>query len=259
MHRCLQKADTMCLITLAWQSHPDYPLIVAANRDEFYGRPTLPARFWPEAPQLLAGRDLAAGGTWLGVTRQGRFAALTNYRDPAAPVGERSRGLLVSAFLQGEDSPMAYARQVAAVGEHYGGFNLLLGNREELVIVGNRGTSPQRLSPGIHGLSNHLLDTPWPKVEKAKAGLVQALSRPVPETLLALLADAGPAADASLPDTGVGLAMERMLSPLFIHTPQYGTRASTVLVLGRERLSFTEQTFDEKGAGELSRFAFALL
>jgi uncharacterized protein with NRDE domain len=249
----------MCLIALAWQVHPDYPLIVMANRDEFYGRATRPARFWPESPQVLAGRDLVAGGTWLGVTRQGRFAALTNYRDPAAPAGERSRGLLVSAFLQGQMTAADYAGVVAAEGGAFGGFNLLLGDGRELIIVSNRGMAPTRLAPGIHGLSNHLLDTPWPKVEKAKAGLQRALSDSAVGPLLALLADDCQADDARLPDTGVGLVMERMLSPLFIHSPQYGTRASTVLMQGHERACFHEQTFDERGAGELSRFAFDLV
>lgn len=248
----------MCLIALAWQAHPDYPLIVMANRDEFYRRPAMPARFWPEAPQMLAGRDLAAGGSWLGVTRLGRFAALTNYRDPAAPAGGRSRGLLVSAFLQGQMSAGDYADRVAAEGAHYGGFNLLLGDGRELMVVSNRDTAPRRLAPGIHGLSNHLLDTPWPKVEKAKAGLQGALPDVTAESLLALLADDRQADDAMLPDTGVGLAMERMLSPLFIHSSQYGTRASTVLMQGHERVHFLEQAFDERGAGELSRFSFEL-
>lgn len=248
----------MCLIALAWQAHPDYPLIVMANRDEFYRRPTAPARFWPEAPQMLAGRDLAAGGTWLGVTREGRFAALTNYRDPAAPLGERSRGLLVSTFLQGQMSAGDYAGSVAAEGDDFGGFSLLLGDGRELMVVSNRGMAPTHLAPGIHGLSNHLLDTPWPKVEKAKAGLQRALADVAAEPLLALLADDRWADDAMLPDTGVGLIMERMLSPLFIHSPQYGTRASTVLMQGHVRAQFLEQTFDEHGAIELSRFFFDL-
>ncbi len=251
----------MCLIALAWQSHADFPLVVMANRDEFHRRPALPARFWPEAPQMLAGRDLSAGGTWLGLTRQGRFAALTNYRDPAAAPGERSRGLLVSRFLQGRASAWEYAQQVAAEGGQYGGFNLLLATPQELVVLGNRGMAPRRLSAGIYGLSNHLLDTPWPKVEKARVGLRQALQAPVlvPEALLQLRADDAQAADTALPDTGVGLAMERLLSPLFIRSPQYGTRASSAVLLGHERACFVEQTFDEKGARELSRFAFDLL
>lgn len=246
----------MCLIALAWQVHADYPLLVAANRDEFHARPSAPARFWPETPALLAGRDLAAGGTWLGVTRTGRFAALTNYRDPQAPKGKKSRGLLVSDFLQAEADPLAYAEAVVAAGEQYGGFNLLLGTPRELVVVSNRGMPPRRLAPGVYGLSNHLLDTPWPKVAKARRALQAELAAPSAEGLLALLADAEPAADAELPDTGVGPAMERLLSPLFIQSPQYGTRASTALLLGRERIRFVEQAFAAAGPGERSDFEF---
>lgn len=246
----------MCLITLAWQAHPDYPLILAANRDEFYQRAAAPARFWEESPALLAGRDLSAGGTWLGVTRQGRMAALTNYREPGAVRGERSRGLLVSAFLQGDSEPMAYAQTVALEGGHYGGFNLLLGTPNEMVVVSNRGMAPRHLGAGVHSLSNHLLDTPWPKVEKASAGLKDRLADPTDEALLELLADHEIAPDEQLPDTGVGLPMERLLSPLFIRSPQYGTRVSTVLKVGRERIHFTEQTFNEGEPGERSHFSF---
>ncbi len=249
----------MCLIALAWQAHPEFPLIVAANRDEFYGRPALPARFWEDAPSVLAGRDLEAGGTWLGVTRQGRFAALTNYREPGAAKGMRSRGLLVSRFLEGHDTPHDHAQTVAAEGSEYSGFSLLLGTPDSLVAVSNRGLAPTRMAPGIHGLSNHLLDTPWPKVEKAKAGLAAALHAPVmEEALLGMLADAEPAAEPRLPDTGVGLAMERLLSPLFIRSSGYGTRVSTVLQLGA-RTRFLEQTFDQGEPGECSRFAFDLM
>ena len=248
----------MCLIVLAWQAHSDYPLILAANRDEFYRRAAAPARFWDEAPQVLAGRDLSAGGTWLGVTRGGRFAAVTNFREPGAPPGERSRGLLVSAFLQGDLTPLAYAQQVAASGAQYGGFNLLVGDPGELVAVSNRGTDPVRLEPGVHGLSNHLLDTPWPKVEKSRAALHRLLPAPREEALLGLLADREPAADDTLPDTGVGTEMERLLSPLFIHAPAYGTRASSVILLGHRRLRFVEQGFVDGEPGERSVFEFDL-
>lgn len=248
----------MCLIALAWQAHPDFPLIVAANRDEFYQRPAAPARFWEDAPAVLAGRDLAAGGTWMGVTRQGRFAALTNYREPGAPAGARSRGLLVSAFLAGRESPADYAARVAGEGGEYSGFSLLLGTPDSLVAVSNRGLVPTALAPGVHGLSNHLLDTPWPKVEKAKAGLTAALQASAPDdTLFHLLADAEPAPEPALPDTGVGRDMERLLSPLFIRSPNYGTRVSTVLRLGR-RTHFREQTFRQGEPGECSSFAFDL-
>jgi uncharacterized protein with NRDE domain len=247
----------MCLIVLAWQAHPDYPLVLAANRDEFYHRPARAARFWEEVPEVLAGRDLSAGGTWLGVTRRGRFAALTNFREPGAAAGARSRGLLVSAFLQGDMTPLAYAQEVADRSADYSGFNLLVGDAGMLVAVGNRGTPPTLLEPGVHGLSNHLLDTPWPKVERARAALAALLpSPPRHEELLALLADDRPAPDDALPDTGIGLAMERTLSPVFIRAPGYGTRASSVLLLGRERIAFAERVFVDGEPGGLSLFEF---
>jgi uncharacterized protein with NRDE domain len=246
----------MCLIVLAWQAHPEYPLVLAANRDEFHHRPARPARFWEEAPELLAGRDLSAGGTWLGVTRHGRFAALTNFREPGAAAGVRSRGLLVSAFLQGDMTPLAYAQEVADQAAHYSGFNLLVGDAGTLVAVGNRGTPPTLLEPGVHGLSNHLLDTPWPKVQRSRAALAALLPSPRRENLLALLADDRPAPDDALPDTGIGLPMERALSPVFIRAPGYGTRASSVLLLGRERIGFAEQVFVDGEPGELSLFEF---
>ncbi len=246
----------MCLIALAWQAHPEYPLIVAANRDEFHRRPAQAARFWPEAPALLAGRDLAAGGTWLGITRTGRFAALTNVREPGAPQGSRSRGLLVSGFLQGADSPQAYAAAVAADGAHYSGFNLLVGDAGSLWWVSNRAPAPMPVTPGVHALSNHLFNTPWPKVQRARDGLTAALAAPTPEALFALLADDRAAPDDELPDTGVGLAMERLLSPPFIRSGGYGTRCSSVLLAGRERIFFAEQTFTPDGEGERSAFGF---
>jgi len=246
----------MCLIALAWQAHPDYPLIVAANRDEFYRRPATPARFWEDSPSVLAGRDRLAGGTWMGVTRSGRFAALTNFREPGAVAGERSRGLLVSTYLEGAEDPLAYAGRVAAEGAAYSGFSLLLGTPDELIVVSNRGAAPQHVTAGVHALSNHQLDTPWPKVEKARHDLQRSLPAPSPEKLLALLTSQAVAADELLPDTGVGLPLERMLSPLFIRSPHYGTRVSTALMLGRERIHFAEQTFDEGEPGECSAFVF---
>lgn len=246
----------MCLIALAWQAHPDYPLIVAANRDEFHHRPAAAARFWPEAPAVLAGRDLAAGGTWLGITRRGRFAALTNVREPGAAQGSRSRGLLVSAFLQGGDSPQTYAAAVAADGAAYSGFNLLVGDADSLWWVSNRAPAPAPVVPGVHALSNHLFNTPWPKVQRARDGLAAALAVPSAERLFALLADDRAAPDDELPDTGVGLAMERLLSPPFIRSGGYGTRCSSVLLAGRERILFAEQTFTPDGAGERSDFGF---
>jgi uncharacterized protein with NRDE domain len=223
----------MCLILFAYRWHPHYPLVLAANRDEFYDRPTAPLAFWPENLALLAGRDLAAGGTWLGVNRQGRLAAITNYRDPAnfrpqAP----SRGPLVSDFLQSQEPAQTYLQRLQLQADDYNGFNLLLGDDEGLHYYSNQGGEPRVLSPGLYGLSNHLLNTPWPKVERGKRDLAAALSRTaelVPETLWPVLGDRTPAPDEALPATGVSLEWERALSPLFIATPGYGTRSSTLL------------------------------
>ncbi len=237
----------MCLILLAHEAHPRYRLVVAANRDEFYARPTAPAAWWPDAPEVLAGRDLRGGGTWMGVTRGGRFAAVTNFRDaaPAAPDAP-SRGHLVGAFLRGSDAPDAYLRALAARAGEYAGFNLLVGDGEELRYLGNRGGAERPLAPGVYGLSNALLDTPWPKVERGRAGLAAALAgggEVDPEALFRVLWDAEPAPDARLPETGVGLERERMLSSPFIRGPEYGTRASTVLLAGRDgRVRFVERT-----------------
>lgn len=238
----------MCLIAFAYRCHPRYRLIVAANRDEFYRRPTAPADFWPECPPLLAGRDLEQGGTWLGVTRDGRVAALTNYRDPAAQKADaRSRGGLVRDYLCGGLAPAEYLELARAAGGEYNGFNLLAGDGDGLWYWSNRGTAPAEVPPGVHGLSNHLLDTPWPKVVRAKAGMAACLRGPdeaLAERLFALLADGAAAPDAELPDTGVGLAWERTLSPIFIASPDYGTRSSTVVLAGYDgRVWLGERTW----------------
>jgi uncharacterized protein with NRDE domain len=238
----------MCLIFFAHRAHAGYPLVFAANRDEFHERPTAPADFWADAPQVLAGRDLRAGGTWMGVTRDGRWAALTNVRDPGAerPTGP-SRGYLVSDYLRSEVSAAAYLDEVAARMHEYSGFNLLVGDAEGVYYVGNRGGEPRVLPPGLYGLSNHLLDTPWPKVVRGKEALRVALERPtdaLSETLFEILARADPAPDPELPDTGVGREWERVLSSLFIVSPEYGTRASTVLLVDAAgSASFVERSF----------------
>lgn len=237
----------MCLILFAWDVHPAYRLVVAANRDEYYARPTAPAAFWPEAPGLLAGRDLAGGGSWFGITRQSRFAALTNYRDQASHRPEApSRGALVTGFLLGDQPPAAWLTAVARQGAAYNGFGLLCGDLRELWYQSNRGGPPAAVSPGIHGLSNHVLDTPWPKVVRGTAALGQVLQAPAvdPEALFALLADRTSAPDGQLPGTGVSLAWERLLSPLFIDAEGYGTRSSTVLLVGRDgEVFFAERSF----------------
>jgi uncharacterized protein with NRDE domain len=221
----------MCLIVFAWRPDHAQPLIVAANRDEFYARPSLPLAQWPEAPHVYAGRDLEAGGTWLGLGANGRFAALTNIRDPHRPPGRKSRGELVAGFLTGDVSIDDYLTDVVARSPEYGGFNLLVGNKNELWHFNARATEAVMLPPGIYGLSNAGLDTPWPKLLRAKAALSEVLDDPQPQALLALLSDAQTAPFAELPDTGVGLATETLLSSVFIASQSYGTRASTALIV----------------------------
>lgn len=238
----------MCLILFAHQASPGHALVLAANRDEFFARPTGPADYWADAPQVLAGRDLEKGGTWMGVTRDGRWAAVTNYRDGArAESGSRSRGELVARYLIGEASAASYAAAVARAGAQYHGFNLLVGDAHGVHYVSNRGGQPQALEPGIYGLSNHLLDTPWPKVERGKGELVTLLKRnPVDPAgpLLALLADRRPAPENDLPETGVSRDWERLLSSVFIRAPGYGTRASSVLLIERGgEASLCERSF----------------
>jgi uncharacterized protein with NRDE domain len=221
----------MCLIVFAWRPDHAQPLIVAANRDEFYARPSLPLAQWPEAPHVHAGRDLEAGGTWLGVGANGRFAALTNIRDPHQPPARKSRGELVARFLTGDMSIDDYLADVVGRSLEYAGFNLLVGNANELWHFNARKTEAVMLPPGVYGLSNAGLDTPWPKLLKARAALEEVLDDPQPQALLALLNDPQTAPFADLPDTGVGLATETLLSSVFIASPTYGTRASTALIV----------------------------
>jgi uncharacterized protein with NRDE domain len=239
----------MCLILLAFESHPEYRLILAGNRDEFFTRPTAPADFWEDGPDLLAGTDLKEGGTWLGVTRNGRIAVITNFRDPQSErQNAPSRGALVSRFLRGSASLDGYLEILKKEGAAYNGFNLIFGDIGRLCLFSNRHDFPQFIATGIHGLSNHLLDTPWPKVVRGKEALRQLVSEGEiiqPEALFAILADRTIAPDRLLPDTGVGIDLERFLSPLFISTPTYGTRSSTIILVDREnRITFIERTFN---------------
>ncbi|AUI68587.1 NRDE family protein [Beggiatoa leptomitoformis] len=242
----------MCLILFAYNTHPLYPLIVAANRDEFHARPTAPAHFWESSPQLLAGRDLQSGGTWVGITQQGRFAAVTNYREPQqTPINPKfSRGALVSNYLHSQQSTPTYLQICQQQSADYQGFNLIAGNiQQDLYYYSNRQTSPQKLMAGIYGLSNQFLDTPWVKVQKGKAHLQSLMHHDFQLTeLLALLSDKTLAEDAQLPQTGVSLAWERLLSPLFITSPDYGTRSSTVLRVNTNgAVEFCEQRFNPMG------------
>ena len=235
----------MCLILIAYGAHPEFPLVIAANRDEYYQRPTAQASYWTDHQHILAGRDLECLGTWLGVTRAGRFAALTNFRDPRERKTDApSRGHLVSDFLLSDLDPRAYLEDIKPSASRYNGFNLLAGDSKGIFCFSSRNASVQALSPGIHGLSNHLLDTPWPKVVRGKQRLQQVLERePDANALLDLLLDQEPAAASELPDTGIGIDLERVLSPALIVTPQYGTRASTAVLYGSDdSVSFTERT-----------------
>ena len=251
----------MCLIVFAYNIHPSYHLILAANRDEFYERPSSPADFWEDAPQILAGKDLKEGGTWLGITREGKFAAITNYRNPATfKINAQSRGKLVSRYISGTQNANNYLEKISWQADEYNGFNLILGDRNNLFAFSNRGEK-QKLNAGIYGLSNHLLDTPWPKVCKAKKELQRALNEKgaaLEDTLFALLSDRRVAPDDKLPATGVGREWERLLSPIFIKSPNYGTRSSTILLIGKnKRVKFVEKVFDEKSELWLtSRFSF---
>ena len=239
----------MCLILFAYESHPKYRLVVAANRDEFYSRPTSPAGFWQDNPQILAGRDLKEGGTWMGITTRGRFAALTNYRDPSrnkktAP----SRGHLVHKFLDNTMTPSAYIDQIPDAGREYNGFNLLIGEHDSLYYYSNREQILRPVSPGIHGLSNALLDDPWPKVIKGKQELESALHNGVKtEQLFAILAAQEKVEDQDLPHTGVSLEMERGLAPAFVTMSGYGTKTSTVILIDYSgQVCFWERSFTEE-------------
>lgn len=248
----------MCLILFGLDSHPDYSLVLLANRDEFLTRPTLPAGYWKGGSGILGGRDLVAGGTWLGVTRQGRFAAVTNVREPSSyDPGARSRGELVAGFLEGSDSPEEYLERSG--GDTYNGYNLLVGDGTSLWYGSNRGPECQQVPNGLHGLSNARMDTPWPKVTRGKARLADATSRldpqvPDPEPLFLLMADSEMADPKDLPDTGVGVQKERALSPAFIRTEGYGTRSTTVVLFSREgTCHFVERTFPVHAASPETR------
>ena len=244
----------MCLILFALDAHPAYPLIVAANRDEAYARPTSPAAFWNDHPRIYAGRDLEQRGTWLGIARDGRFAALTNYRQGTrSATAERSRGELTRDFLAGEESAATYLRGVETRAAAYNGFSLIIGDPGGMWFFSNRGEVAQKIAPGVHGLSNHLLDEPWPKVRRGIAELNTLLAADE-STLVArlfeLLADRAPAPEEFLPATGVTRERERALSASFIAGETYGTRASTVLLIASDgQVLVRERSF---GAGGVS-------
>jgi len=245
----------MCLIVFANNVHPKYKLIFAANRDEFYNRPSEQAEFWKEYPDLLAGKDLQAGGTWLGITKQGKFAAITNFRDLKNHANDApSRGQLTLDFLINDDSPGEYYNKLKPALNDFNGFNLLLGNVDELFYLSNKTKELQKLQTGIHGISNAILNTPWPKVERSKRHLESLIQQEDINAweVIAILKDTSIAKDEELPDTGAGLDLERMLSPVFIKSEKYGTRCSSVVMVDKENnVKFVEKFFFD-GIGHFS-------
>ena len=241
----------MCLVLVAWRGSENYPCVIAANRDELYTRPTAPAQWWDGEPQILAGRDLEAGGTWLGITRTGRFAALTNYRAPEQRRPDApSRGALVTAFLKSGAGIAETLDHLCGVAAAYNGFNLIFSDGERLAVFESTVGRGRELKPGIYGLSNHLLDTPWPKVQNAKSRLSEALTD-LKDTgaALALLRDDEQAPDERLPRTGLSLPWERMVSSAFVRAGDYGTRCSTLVRIDQSRRAcFDEWTWDSTGA-----------
>lgn len=227
----------MCVIYFAFGQRADQPLILIANRDEFYERPTAAAVWWDAEPNIFAGRDLVSGGTWLGITNGGRFAAVTNYRDPNAPIGQRSRGLLVSDFLRSDKTASEYLVEVSQIADEYSGFNLFAGeidgHRQEICYFSNHENIVRKLDHGVYGLSNHLLDSPWPKVSRGMRRFRSLIEdrNTSSNNYFDLLADQTLAEDNELPDTGIGYEKEKVLSAIFIKTPNYGTRCSTVLTI----------------------------
>ena len=238
----------MCLILFSYKMHPDYRMILAANRDEFYNRPTASLGYWPDHPDVLAGRDLKGNGTWLGVTTSGRIAAVTNYRNPAALIENApSRGILIRDYLIGNSPPQQYLKAVSNVGSTYNGFNLIAGDTSGLFYFSNQAARVQELKPGLYGISNHLLDTAWPKIQKGKDLLEDQLNgreKMDIEKIWKVLGDRTQPSDEELPDTGVGLEWERILAPLFISSPDYGTRSSSIVLMEYSgHITFMERTF----------------
>lgn len=254
----------MCLIFLSLNQHPAYKLIIAANRDEFYGRKTAPADFWKDQPEIIGGRDLEANGTWMAMNKNGRISLVTNYRDPAninpnAP----SRGQLASNYLMNEETPSEYLGYLQSNAKQYNGFNLLVGSADELWYLSNYKEGIQKLETGIHGLSNHLLDTPWPKVQRGKIKFKEViLSEKIdPSTLFEFLYDEQRAPDNQLPSTGVGLDRERALSSMFIKTQGYGTQCSTVVLVDNKNcVSYSERIYNvETFEHKTQSFSFEII
>lgn len=238
----------MCLIFLSLNAHPTYKLIVAANRDEFYNRKTQAAEFWKDHPEILGGRDLEASGTWMAMTKSGKISMLTNYRDPQnIDPNAPSRGKLVSDYLIENSSPDRYLHAIANNGKRYNGYNLIVGTSQELWYLSNYREGVSKISDGLHGLSNHLLDSPWPKVLRGNLKFKNTLTQSAitPEAFFEILYDEQLAPDEQLPQTGLPLDRERALSSMFIKTPNYGSRCSTVVLVDHnDHVIFSERIYD---------------
>ncbi|MGM8211416.1 NRDE family protein [Virgibacillus sp. W0430] len=251
----------MCLIHFQLHAHSNYKLILVANRDEFYDRPTAKAHFWTDFPNLLAGRDLQRMGTWLGITKAGRFAAITNYRDAMQMDSPRSRGEIVANYLKTDYTPVDYIEKLRYNRAQYSGFNLLVGTADSLYYYSNIENKMSFIRPGTHGLSNHLLNTPWPKVVKGKEKL-KAYTTPKrvisqPKELFETISDTTEARDDDLPCTGVGQSLERKLSPQFIRMSNYGTRAMTILLVDKnDHVCFIEKTFTHGTLTDERKYTF---
>lgn len=252
----------MCLLVFSYKQHPEYNFILAANRDEEYQRPTRPAQFWDTHPHILAGKDEKAGGTWMGITKTGAFAALTNYRDPTLEKKDApSRGHLVLEYLKNFDDPVEYLRSVDNKAGQYSGFNLLAGTMDRLGYYSNQEQKVRQLQPGLYGLSNHLLNTPWPKVKTAKQKLQRLIQgkQISTEALFDLLGDEREADEEQLPSTGISSELERKVSPIFIKSEDYGTRNSTIVLIDKEgKVTFEERRFKAGTleVDDVSRFEF---
>jgi len=241
----------MCLILFAWKNHPSYKLILAANRDEFYSRRTAEAGFWDEHPEVLGGRDLVAGGTWMGITKSGRFAAITNYRDPATVIDQAvSRGYLTRDFLIGKQSPSDYLQEIGDNRNRYLGFNLLIGDQRELWYYNNVSNEMLEVAPGTYSLSNAYLNSKWPKTDSGKALFESKLKDQInQDDFFEILSKKERAEDSRLPKTGVPIELERALSPIFIETESYGTCSSSFAAINENGLA----TFIEKTHPTLDR------
>lgn len=240
----------MCLVFLSVNNHPRYKLFMAGNRDEFYDRRTAVAGYWENHPEIVGGRDLEAGGTWLAMTKSGKIGIVTNYRDPKnidprAP----SRGQLITDFLTGNDGPREYLEKLSTNGVRYNGYNLIVASTADVWYYSNYGDGVQRLEQGFFGLSNHLLESPWPKVVRGKEKLKPLLGSSIiePESVFEVLYDDLVATDDQLPETGLPMSRERALSSMFIKSEGYGSRCSSVILIDHDnRVTFAERVYDVK-------------